>query len=135
MLVAKWCIAAALVLIYVPRVFVAIAQARTSGGYDNRMPREQQSRIDDTGKRAQAAHMNAFESFAPFAVAVLLSVFQKSAGRPVDPSMIDGFALGHVGARAVYTWLYITDNPTARSAVWCIGMICTAAILLVALFA
>lgn len=135
MLVAKWCILVAFALIYVPRMFVARAQAQVPGGYDNRMPREQQAKVNDAGKRAQAAHLNAFESFAPFAAAVLLAIVQHAAGRPVDPSLVDGFAVGHVAARVLYTALYIGDKPTARSAVWSLGFLCTLALFSIALFA
>ena len=135
MLVAKWCILIAFALIYVPRLFVARAQMQAKEGYDNRHPRDQQARLDPPAKRAQGAHKNGFESFAPFAAAVLLAAIQHQAGRPVDPSMIDGLALGHVGARVVYTALYIGDKPTARSTVWTVGFLCTAGIMLVALFA
>ena len=135
MLVAKWCILVSLGIIYITRIFVARAQARVAGGYDNRMPREQQTHLDDAGKRAHAAHYNGFESFAPFAAAVLLAAVQHQAGRPVDPSMIDGFALGHVGCRVVYTGLYIADKPMARSTVWTLGFVCVVAIFVIALFA
>lgn len=135
MLVAKWCIVVAFLLIYVPRIFVARAQARAPGGYDNRHPREQYAQLDPMGKRAQAAHMNAFESFPAFAAAVLLASIQYAHDRPVDPSIIDGLAVGHVVARALYTALYIGDKATARSAVWGLSALCTGGIFLVALVA
>jgi uncharacterized MAPEG superfamily protein len=135
MLVAKWCLLVAFALIYVPRIFVARAQARAPGGYDNRMPREQYAKIDALGKRAHAAHTNAFESFAPFAAAVLLATVQYGAGRPVDPSIIDGLAAGYVALRAVYVALYIGDKSTARSSVWGLSTLCTAGIFFVALLA
>src|SRR5262245_54155516 len=67
------CVFLAAILVYVPRVFVLIAQTRMPEGLDNKDPRGQQTRLTGWGKRAQGAHLNAFEAFAPFAAAVFVS--------------------------------------------------------------
>ncbi len=64
-------IPAAWLLIYAPRVLVVIASKQQFGSLDNNHPREQQARLAGWGQRAQAAHDNSFEAFAPFAAAVL----------------------------------------------------------------
>ena len=67
------CIAAAFALIYAPRIAVVVAQAKQAEGFDNKHPRDQQAKLTGWGRRANAAHLNAFESFAPFAAAVLVA--------------------------------------------------------------
>ena len=53
-------------MVYCTKLPVAVAMQR-AGGYDNRMPRVQQARLEGWGARSVAAHQNGFESFAPFA--------------------------------------------------------------------
>lgn len=106
---------AAFLLIYVPRFLVLRAQARMPGGLDNRTPREQQQKLDGAGKRANAAHANAFEAFAPFAAAVIIA---SVASLPRAKDTIDALAIAHVVLRAAYVGLYVGDVATARSIVW-----------------
>jgi uncharacterized MAPEG superfamily protein len=120
---------AAFLLIFVPRMVVARAQARVPGGYDNAMPREQQAKLDPVGKRAQGAHMNAFESFAPFAAAVLLAMTQA----PHRAETIGLLAAAHVGLRVLYTALYIGNKPSARSGVWMLATLATIALFVLPL--
>jgi uncharacterized MAPEG superfamily protein len=130
MLIAKACIFAAFCLIYIPRAWVFRAQKQMPGGLDNSIPRDQQAQLPKTARRAQGAHMNAFESFAPFAAAVLCAM---TTGRNQD--LIDQLAVAHIGLRVIYTGLYIADLSTARSAVWILSSLATAAIFVVGLSA
>jgi uncharacterized MAPEG superfamily protein len=114
------CILAAFVLIWVPRAVVAGEQAKQPEGYDNRNPREQQARLSGRGKRAQAAHNNTFESFAPFAAAVFVAHLGHANERW---STI--LACTFVAARVVYPFLYIADIDKGRSAVWFVGLLAT----------
>ncbi|MCC7535462.1 MAG: MAPEG family protein [Deltaproteobacteria bacterium] len=119
------CILVAYALVFLPRVFVVVAQSRDEKGYDNRDPREQQARLTAPwAKRASAAHANAFEAFAPFAAAVLVA---HVAG--ADPTWATILALVHVGARTIYPFLYVAGIGTARSLVWMVGTTATAALM------
>lgn len=113
------CVALALGLIYVPRIFVAAAQARMPEGFDNKHPRDQQARLTGWGKRAAGAHANAFEAFAPFAAAVLVA---HAAGADAGWSAI--LAVSFVALRAAYTALYIANVDRARSLAWLLGLGC-----------
>ncbi|NUQ75947.1 MAG: MAPEG family protein [Polyangiaceae bacterium] len=124
------CVLIAFVLIYVPRVFVATAQAKQPEGLDNRNPRAQQAKLTGLGARAQAAHLNSFESFAPFAAAVVIAHL---AGADATWSAI--LASVHVGARALYIGAYLGDIPTARSLIWMIGLLSTLGLFLLKWFA
>lgn len=116
-------------LIYVPRIFVAKAQAQQPEGYDNAHPRDQQARLSDFGKRANGAHQNGFEAFMMFAAGVLGSVLGK-----VSPNVIVGLGSAFIVARCVYIALYLGNKPTARSSVWTLGFLATCGLLLAPAF-
>jgi len=119
----------AMCLIYVPRMFVAQAQAKQPEGYDNAHPRDQQSRLSDFGKRANGAHANGFEAFMMFSAGVLGSVLGK-----VDPRMIVGLGSAFLVFRCIYIALYLGNKPTLRSSVWTLGFLATCALLLAPAF-
>jgi uncharacterized MAPEG superfamily protein len=119
------CVLAAFILIYVPRIFVAVAQAKQPEGFDNRHPRAQQAKLTGLGARAQGAHMNSFEGFAPFAAAVVIAHL---AGADATWSSI--LAAGYVASRVLYLGLYLGDIAPARSAVWFLGFVMTVGLFL-----
>ena len=96
------CVALAFLLLYLTKIPLAVAMGRSRGGYDNRHPRDQQAALEGWGRRALAAHQNAFEAFAPFAAAVLVA---HAAG--ADPVWSARLALLFIAARIVYTCLYL----------------------------
>ena len=79
-----WCIVAAWILVYSSKLPVAAAMQR-AGGYDNRHPRAQQATLTGWGARSVAAHQNSFETFAPFAAAVLVAHLAGGSDCPVEP--------------------------------------------------
>lgn len=117
--------------IYATRPFVARAQAKTAEGFDNRLPRDQQTHLDDFGKRALAAHNNSFEAFAPFAASVIIAV---STSYRTRAPLIDGLAMAFVVLRALYIALYLGDVPGARSVVWTLGLACVIGLFVVSYF-
>lgn len=130
MTVPLFCVALAYALVWVPRLVVTRAQALQPEGYDNAHPRDQQARLEGWGKRAQAAHMNAFEAFAPFAASVFVAHLGKA-----DAAWTARLAVAFVALRCVYTFAYIGNVPTLRSLVWLAGTGCTTALFLLPLFA
>jgi uncharacterized MAPEG superfamily protein len=120
------CVFVAFSLIWFPRLVVARAQMQSPGGLDNHHPRDQQAALEGRGRRAQAAHNNAFEAFAPFAAAVVIAHLAHAS-----ETWASGLAITHVVARTVYPFLYINDLPTARSTVWTIGTLATAGLFLI----
>lgn len=129
MTIPFYCVLAAFVLIMVPRIFVARAQIAL-GGYDNHNPRDQQAKLTGLGRRAQAAHMNAFEAFSPFAASVLTA--HLAHGNERWAAIL---AVTFVVARVAYTVAYLGDLPTLRSTLWSIGILATGALFLLPLFA
>jgi uncharacterized MAPEG superfamily protein len=119
-----WCIPAAWLLVYSSKIPIAVAMQQ-AGGYDNRHPRAQQAELTGWGARSVAAHLNGFETFAPFAAAVLLA---HVAG--ARTSLVDVLAMVFVASRAFYVPCYIADLATLRSLVWTIGIVATLGLFL-----
>ena len=121
MTTAYWCILAAALL---PYHWTMIAK-RSGQRYDNRDPRSWLARQDNPRVvRANAAQLNAFEAFAPFAASVLMAQF---AG--VDPARITLLALVFVGLRVLHGVFYIAGIAALRSLVWAGGFGCVIALI------
>ena len=96
-----------------------------AGGYDNHHPRAQQAALEGFGARAVAAHLNGFETFAPFAAAVL-TAHVLGAGA----ALVDTLAVLFVVSRVAYVACYLADLATLRSAVWMVGFALTLGLFL-----
>jgi uncharacterized MAPEG superfamily protein len=116
------------ILIFIPRGFVAKEQGKQPEGYDNATPRVQVSKLSDMGQRAQGAHLNSFESFTLFAPAVLACEL-----RHVSVGSTAALSLAHVALRAFYLGLYLGNKPSARSPVWALGTLTTLALYVLAI--
>jgi uncharacterized MAPEG superfamily protein len=118
------CLLLALVLTHATKLPVALAMARQPGGYDNRHPRDQQAQLAGWGRRALAAHQNAFEAFPGFAAGVLVAELTGAA-----PVWAARLAVAFVVCRVVYTGLYVADVAATRSLVWTLGLAATVGLL------
>ena len=121
MSIAYWCILVAAAL---PYVWVSIAKSGAPG-YNNKDPRGWVAKQDSYRVRnANAAHLNAFEAFAPFAAAVLMA--QSAA---VDPRRISMLAMAFIALRILHGIFYLTGTQALRSLVWLGGFACVAALM------
>jgi len=68
--ISIWCVFAAFLLIYMTRLPVVLATHRQERYVELDNPREQQARLKGAGSRAQAAHQNTTDAFAPSAAAI-----------------------------------------------------------------
>ncbi|HEX3771688.1 MAG TPA: MAPEG family protein [Polyangiaceae bacterium] len=118
------CVIAAWLLIYLPKFAASIAVSR-GGSYDNNNPRDQQAALTGWKRRATAAHLNAFENFAPFAAAVFVAHLGHASESLTAP-----LALVFVAARIAHPALYIADLASARSLAWGVGFVATFALFL-----
>ena len=110
MATAYWCILIAALL---PYLWVSIAK-KSGQRYDNRDPRSWLTRQDNPRTlRANAAQLNAFEAFAPFAAAVLMA---QAAG--VDPARISMLAMVFIALRVLHGVFYVAGIHALRSVVW-----------------
>jgi uncharacterized MAPEG superfamily protein len=120
MTIADLCLLAAVIL-----TVVSIMPAKFDGRreYDNANPRDPRFYTAGLRARSQGAHQNGFEAFPFFAASVILAEM-----RAVPQPTINILAVAFILARIAYVLLYLTDRPTARSAVWSIGVVCNLAI-------
>ena len=122
---AYFCI---LIVALLPYVLALVAKT-SAPGYNNRNPRAWLAK--QTGnyrvQRANAAHLNAFEAFAPFAAAVLMA---QAAG--VDHARIALLALIFVAMRIAHGVFYVIDVQLARSLSWLGGFACVVALMVMA---
>jgi uncharacterized MAPEG superfamily protein len=114
---AVWMIVAAA---FLPYATVALAKSR---GIDNHAPRRDLAQLTGWRQRADWAHRNHFEAFAPFAAAVIVAEMAQ-----VAQSRIDGLAAAFVALRIAYTAFYIADRATLRSVAWALGFIAVLAL-------
>lgn len=119
MSLALWTLPVAALLPY-----VTVALAKGSGaGYDNAAPRTWSAGLGGWRQRADWAHRNHFEAFAPFAAAVIVASLGGRHGPAAD--LLSGT---FIAARIGYTAAYVTDRAAVRSALWFIGLGCTLAL-------
>jgi uncharacterized MAPEG superfamily protein len=109
-----------------PLLFTGIAKA-LGGGFDNRDPRRWQSHLSGLPQRAHAAHLNSFEAFPLFAVAVLFALL-----REVPADAILPWAWAFIGLRLLFGGLYLVNLATARSVAWALALGCAIRILFLA---
>jgi uncharacterized MAPEG superfamily protein len=95
-----------------PYVWVGVAKA-SARGYDNRDPRGWIARQGGLTQRANAAQLNAFEAYPPFAAAMLLALW---AG--VDAERLGMLGLAFIVARIAHGVTYLLDMATLRSVAW-----------------
>ncbi|EHL96628.1 hypothetical protein HMPREF9946_04664 [Acetobacteraceae bacterium AT-5844] len=114
MTLANWMILAAAVL-----PFATVFVAKAGHGFDNSAPRAWLERQSGLRQRADWAHRNHFEAFAPFAAAVILA---QMAAAP--QGRIDTLAIAFILLRLAYTGAYLANLATLRSVLFLLGFGC-----------
>ena len=112
-----------------PYLWTGVAKF-TGPRYDNRDVRAWQARLAGLPHRADAAHLNSFEAFPLFAIAVL-AAFLTGA----DAQRVMQLSLAFVGLRLAYGVIYLLNVAVLRSLVWLAAMACSVAIMLSAIAA
>lgn len=123
MTIAYWCV---LIAGLMPYVLTGYAKS-TARGYDNRAPRDWQSRLEGRAARAHWAHLNAFEAFPLFTAAVIIAHL---AG--VEQGILDLLAMAFIAARVVYSILFVAGIAVLRSVVWALGLFACIALFVLA---
>ena len=123
--IAYGCVLIAAVL---PYLWVAIAKA-SGERYNNLNPRAWQARQENPRSNlANAAHLNAFEAFAPFAAGVILAQFAQ-----VPAERIAALSVAFIVFRVLHGLLYVGNRHGPRSLVWLGGFACMVALMIMAL--
>ena len=105
--------------------------AKISGPrYDNADVRGWQSRLTGLALRAHGAHLNSFEAFPLFAVAVLAAIL-------VDANLhrVALLSIAFIALRLLYGLVYLANIAVLRSLVWFAALACTIAIFAAAISA
>jgi uncharacterized MAPEG superfamily protein len=120
MTIADLCLLAAFVLTH-----LSVTPAKLDGRheFDNANPRNPGFYTQGLRARAKGAHQNGFEAFPFFAASVILAEM-----RAAPQATVNALAVAFVLVRITYVLLYLTNRPSARSAVWSIGLLCNLAI-------
>ena len=110
---------------YLTVIPVGYARRKMERGYNNVNPRDQQALLTGWGKRAHAAHLNAFEALIVFAAtaAVVIATGKVS---PYAPSLCAAF----LASRVVFEVCYLANWPRTRSAMWFIGFVACLGLIL-----
>ena len=127
--ISIWCVFAVFVLIYLPRFATLKGTLRQEGHIELGYPRIQQARLEGLGARAQAAHLNTVEAFAPFAAAVWVAHHYG-----VDAGLRDLLAVTFVAARVLFILAYLADLNPWRTVIWSVGHLFIALLFLSPLF-
>ena len=119
MTLAYWCIFFAIFLL----IFCA-AYAKYRAGFspaDNHNPRAFLARAQGKAARADAAQQNSYETFPPFAAAVIIAHATGNAAQ----GTINCLAVLFILLRLAFIYCYLNDRPSLRSAAWSGAMLCT----------
>lgn len=124
MVTAYWFILIAALMPY------SILQVARGKNFDNAKPRDGFAAAEGLQKRAYNAHLNSFEAFPFFAVAVLVALQAGMGGWLLN--VLAGLWLV---VRVAYIYAYLKDMPSWRSRIWATGMLVCIAILTMPLWA
>jgi uncharacterized MAPEG superfamily protein len=116
-----------LIAALLPYIWVGVAK-RSGERYNNRDPRGWQTRQQNPlCQRAYAAHLNAFEAFAPFAAGVILAQLAQ-----VPATYIALLAVAFVAFRVLHGLLYLGNRHSLRSLSWVLALACVIALIVLA---
>lgn len=119
------CALLAALMPYLAKAPVAFAMNKLDG-YDNKHPRDQQSKLTGFGARALAAHQNCFEALTVFAVAIAVVLGTNSVNQVTEL-----LAITHIVTRVLYCIFYYANLDVLRSLVWFVGLVSAVAMIVV----
>ncbi|MFB2898811.1 MAPEG family protein [Aerosakkonemataceae cyanobacterium BLCC-F50] len=122
-----YCIAGAIVLVYVP--FLLVAFARVNLGTEAlATPRAIVDKLPAYAQRATWAHQNGFESLMVFAPAALMAYITG-----VSSTLAIYAGLTYLVARLLYSVFYILNVPLLRSLSFAIATLCSGTLIVLSL--
>lgn len=122
-----YCIAGAIVLVYVP--FLVVAYARVNLGIEAlATPRAIVDKLPTYAQRATWAHQNGFESLMIFVPAALMAYITG-----VNSTLAVFAGLTYLVARLFYSVFYILNVPLLRSLMFAIATLCSGTLIVLSL--
>jgi len=113
---AFWCVFVAALLPYVP---LGLA----TRFLDPKTPRKNLPNLEGLPAQAYGAHLNAFEAFAPFAAAVIISHIVEG-----ESATVNGLAALFIVARLAHLAFYLIDRQPLRTTAFFVGLVTVIAI-------
>lgn len=114
-----WCVVIAVLLPYAAHLPVIYGKLTAREGYERRLPRAQNARLEGLPGRAWAAEQNAFEAAVVFAPVALIAW---SVG--TDEALAGLLGLGWVVFRVAHLACYLLDRPLLRSGMFALALGC-----------
>ena len=117
------CIVIALVL---PMIWGGIAKKESTVTINNNAPRDHIRHLKGRAKNAYGAEQNSYESFPPFAIAVIVA--HLTGGTQLTIDLLAGL---YIASRLMYGVFYLQGKGTLRSATFMVGLIATISLFFV----
>ena len=114
---AYLCIVIALIL---PMIWAGIAKKESNIPINNNAPRAHIRHLQGRAKNAYGVEQNSYESFPPFAIAVIVA--HLTGGTQLTIDILAGL---YIASRLMYGVLYLQGKGTLRSATFMVGLIAT----------
>ena len=117
------CIVIALIL---PMIWAGIAKKESKIPINNNAPRDHILHLQGRAKNAYGVEQNSYESFPPFAIAVIVA--HLTGGIQLTIDILAGL---YIASRLMYGVLYLQGKGTLRSATFMVGLIATISLFFV----
>ena len=117
------CIVIALML---PIILAGIAKKESEVQINNNNPRDYIRNLNGKAKYAYGAEQNSYESFPPFAIAVIVA--HLTGGTQLTVDILAGL---YIFSRLMYIVFYLQGKGTLRSTTYMVGLISTIALFFV----
>ena len=128
MTIPFWCLFVAAVLPYVWFSFAAPMRAAQFGKeLDNHTPRAQDPKLLGRAARLQGVHLNGLEALTYFAPAVIVAHLAHA-----NAVWSARLAVAFIILRLIHAFMYITDRPALRTAVFGVSLVTSTALFVLA---
>ena len=117
------CIVIALVL---PMIWAGIAKKESAVPINNDAPRDHITHLKGRAKNAYGVEQNSYESFPPFAIAVIVA--HLTGGTQLTIDVLAGL---FIASRLMYGVFYLQGKGTLRSVTFMVGFIATISLFFV----
>jgi uncharacterized MAPEG superfamily protein len=114
------------IALIMPIVLAGISKKGSEISVNNNDPRDHIRHLKEKAKYAYGAEQNCYESFPPFAIAVLVA--HLTGGTQLTIDILAGL---YIVSRLMYIVFYIQGKGTLRSVTYMIGLIATISLFFV----
>ena len=109
-----------------PMYWAGMAKKESKIPFDNNAPRDHIAQLKGKAKSAYCIEQNSYESFPPFAIAVVVAHLTGGVQLTVD--ILAGI---YVATRIIFGLCYLQGKGTMRSITFMVGLVCIVALFFV----